>query len=127
MKINKITLENAKKIRKILDNELPMIFDKYDLKFELGNITYDDYSNFLKFSNFRVMPKDALSEAESLLVKYKSDIFDLNRVVTVNGKRVKLFGYKPRRKKFPYIVVDMDNPSDKYKYSKEHVHQFFLK
>ena len=127
MNIDKITLENAKKIRQILDNELPEILDKYDLKFELGNITYDDFSNFLKFTNFRIMPKDALSEEESLLIKYNHDIFDLDRVVKVNGKRVKLFGYKPRRRKFPYVVIDVDNPNNKYKYTRENVEQFFLK
>jgi len=118
-----MNLENCKKVREILENELPAIFEQHGLKFELGNASYD--SNYMKFSNFRIMPKDALSEEESLLIKYNNHL-DLNKVARDNGRRIKLIGYKPRRSKFPYLVVDI-NTNKQYKYTREYVERIFAK
>jgi hypothetical protein len=126
----------AKKIREILNNELPDLLAPYGLKFELGNGRYDDES--VKFTGFRLSIEGALSPAAKALQEEMEDRVNLNsngviaveldadKIVDYRGKKYTLTGYKPRSRKYPFILKNLSNGND-YKFPVDLVEQLFAK
>lgn len=126
----------AKKIREILNNELPDLLAPYGLKFELGNGRYDDDS--VKFTGFRLSVEGALSPTAKALQEEMEDRVNLNangviaveldadKIVDYRGKKYTLIGYKPRSRKYPFILKNLSNDTD-YKFPVDLVEQLFAK
>lgn len=126
----------AKKIREILNNELPDLLAPYGLKFELGNGRYDDES--VKFTGFRLSIEGALSPAAKALQeelesratgsKWGTAVIqlDADKIVDYKGKKYTLIGYKPRSRKYPFILKNLSNGND-YKFPVDLVEQLFAK
>ena len=117
-----MTLDKCKEVRNIIEKELEPILKKHGYRVNQGNVSYQD--EYMKFGNFRVMPLDALDEDQALLIKYKTDILDLDKTVVNNGRTLKLHGYKPNRPKYPYVLKDI-NSKDKYKFPSDWVDERF--
>ena len=126
----------AKKIREILNNELPDLLAPYGLKFELGNGRYDDDS--VKFTGFRLSVEGALSPTAKALQEEMEDRVNLNsngviaveldvdKIVDYKGDKYTLIGYKPRSRKYPFILKNLSNDTD-YKFPVDLVEQLFAK
>lgn len=109
--------KNAKKIRVFLKKELPSILDKYGMTFELGNATFD--SDSIKFNGFRLSINGALSQQEKALkseLDFRKDYgvgeLDQTKIARLDGMKVSLIGFKPRARKHPFIVQDLDTSKE---------------
>ena len=112
MEINVMNKANAQLVRKILNENLPLILEEHGLSFELGNAAYDD--DGVKFTGFRLSVKGALSETEKALkneLKFRDSYglkLDQSKIAKLSGMNVSLIGYKPRARKNPFLIQDLD-------------------
>ena len=112
-KVKKMDRTTIRHIREILEDNLPSIMEENNLKFELGNATYDDDS--VKFNGFRISLSHALSQEEKALKGNLSLRRSYDGLVTLDdsiiaedrGQQFKLVGYKPRARKKPFIIEDI--------------------
>ena len=126
----KIDLSEAKRIRAILEKELPEILSKHGLTCNLGNSKYDASS--LTFTKMRISFEGAASETETALVnelKYRATSdwmteLDATKIATLNNLRYSLTGFKPRNRKYPFICKNLANGKD-YKFTEEAVERMF--
>ena len=109
--------ENAKKIRMILENELPEILAKHGLEFKLGNASFDDDS--LNFKSFRLQIEGGLSVSEKALeseITFRKQtnqtLLCTDKIADVNGKKAKLVGYRPKARKNPFIIREISSDSE---------------
>lgn len=109
MKIDKMSKENARLVRAILENDLAPILSEYGLKLELGNAGYDSES--VKFNGFRISLDSALSKEGAALAselafreKMNHQPLDQNKIHKQGKHAFILSGYKPRATKKPCIV-----------------------
>mgnify|MGYP003123975989 FL=1 len=116
MEIKVMNKTNAQLVRKILNENLPSILEKHGLSFELGNAKYDD--DGVKFTSFRLSVKGALSETEKALeneLNFRDSYglkLDQNKIAKLSGMNVSLIGYKPRARKNPFIIQDLDTSKE---------------
>ena len=111
-KVKKMDRTTIAHIRQILEDNLPSIMEENNLKFELGNATYDDDS--VKFQ-FRISLSHALSQEEKALKQQLNFRKTYDHVVTLDdsiiaedrGQQFKLVGFKPRARKKPFIIEDI--------------------
>ena len=112
MEINVMNKANAQLVRKILNENLPLILEEHGLSFELGNAAYDD--DGVKFTGFRLSVKGALSETEKALkneLKFRDSYglkLDQSKIAKLSGMNVSLVGYKARARKNPFLIQDLD-------------------
>ena len=116
-KVKKMDRTTIRHIRQILEDNLPSLMEENNLKFELGNATYDDDS--VKFNGFRISLSHALSQEEKALKQQLNFRKAVDYVVTLDdsiiaeetGQQLKLVGFKPRASKKPFIIEDIKTGS----------------
>ena len=111
--ITEINPQTIREVRQMIKDSLSVIMEDNNLKFELGNATYDEDS--FKFTGFRISLADALSPEQKALEKmlkewdrnpmYKK--LDATKIGTDRGLSYKLVGYKPRARVKPWIIQDI--------------------
>ena len=113
--ITEINPETIKQVRQIIKDSLSDIMEDNNLKFELGNATYDDDS--FKFTGFRISLANALTPEQKTL----KQIIDMRRkadwLKTIDDTKIgydrsvayKLVGYKSRARKKPWIIENVEN------------------
>ena len=112
-KVKKMDRTTISHIRQILEDNLPSMMEENNLKFDLGNATYDDDS--VKFNGFRISLSHALSQEEKALKQQLNFRKTYDHVVTLDdsiiaedrGQQFKLVGFKPRARKKPFIIEDI--------------------
>jgi|TARA_R110002020_G_scaffold222433_2_gene431212 hypothetical protein len=117
MNITEMNRANAKLVREILTDKLPSILNEHGLSFELGNARFDE--DGVRFTGFRLSVKGALSETEKALRDeldsrniYGVEL-DPNKIAKLDGKDFSLVGFKPRARKKPFVIQDL-NSDDQY-------------
>ena len=115
--ITEMNRKNAKKVRNILEKELPGLLEKHGLSLELGNAAFDDDS--VKFNGFRLSVNGALSQQEKALkseLDFRKDYgvgeLDQTKIARLDGMKVSLVGFKPRARKYPFIIQDLDTSKE---------------
>tara|TARA_R110000824_G_scaffold199515_1_gene383487 strand:+ start:43 stop:480 length:438 start_codon:yes stop_codon:yes gene_type:complete len=119
--MNKITTmdrKNAGNIRKLLETELEPILKQHGLSFELGNASYDDDS--VKFNGFRISIEGGLSVQEKALEREIADRrnyefmveLDPTKIAKSFGMSVSLVGFKPRARKRPFVIRDLETAKE---------------
>lgn len=117
--ITEINPETIKQVRQIIKDSLSDIMEDNNLKFELGNATYDDDS--FKFTGFRISLSNAKTEEEKSLeaeLDYRQTSpyafnLDASIVATESGRKFKLVGFKKRARKKPFVIQDIKT-NDKF-------------
>ena len=112
-KVTRMDKTTVRQIRQILEDNLPSIMEENNLKFELGNATYDEDS--VKFNGFRISLSHALSQEEKALKSeikfrtYSESVTNLDDSIIAEdkGQQFKLVGFKPRSRKKPFIIEDI--------------------
>lgn len=112
--MKKMTPKTIDMLREEIEFILKEPLKNLGYKVEFGNATYDDDS--VKFTGFRVSSLDALNEDQKALARElewresQSWVLSLDkdRVATINRMDFKLYGYKPRRKKNPFLIERTD-------------------
>ena len=115
-KVKKMDRTTIRHIREILEDNLPSLMEENNLKFNLGNATYDDDS--VKFQ-FRISLSHALPPEEKALKQQLNFRKAVDYVVTLDdsiiaeetGQQLKLVGFKPRASKKPFIIEDIKTGS----------------
>ena len=113
MQITEMNRTNAKLVRKILEEKLPSILKEHGLNFSLGNAKYDD--DGVKFTGFRISVKGALSETEKALrdeLNFRNSYgvkLDQNKIAKLDGMDISLIGFKPRARKNPFVIQDLNS------------------
>ena len=113
-KVKKMDRTTIRHIREILEDNLPSLMEENNLKFNLGNATYDDDS--VKFQ-FRISLSHALPPEEKALKQQLNFRKTYDHAVTLDdsiiaedkGRKFKLVGFKPRASKKPFIIEDVTN------------------
>lgn len=113
--ITEINPKTIKQVRQMIKDSLSVIMEDNNLRFELGNATYDDDS--FKFTGFRISLADALTPEQKTL----KQIIDMRRkadwLKTIDDTKIgydrsvsyKLVGYKSRARKKPWIIEGVEN------------------
>lgn len=113
--ITEINPKTIKQVRQMIKDSLSDIMEDNNLRFELGNATYDDDS--FKFTGFRISLADALTPEQKTL----KQIIDMRRkadwLKTIDDTKIgydrsvsyKLVGYKSRARKKPWIIEGVEN------------------
>ena len=117
--ITEINPETIKQVRQIIKDSLSDIMEDNNLKFELGNATYDDDS--FKFTGFRISLSNGKTEEEKSLeaeLDYRQTSpyafnLDASIVATESGRKFKLVGFKKRARKKPFVIQDIKT-NDKF-------------
>jgi hypothetical protein len=138
--ITQMDRKAAREIREILTNELPDLLAPYGLKFELGGARYDDDS--VKFTGFRLMVEGALSPTAKALQQeledranfnWSDDVgeirypeLDADKIADYRGDKYTLIGYKPRNRKYPFIMKNLSNGKN-YKFDVITAERMFAK
>ena len=113
MNITEMNRTNAKLVREILNDKLPSILNEHGLSFELGNARFDEDS--VRFVGFRLSVKDALSETEKALreeLNFRNSYgveLDQNKIAKLDGMDISLVGFKPRARKKPFVIQDLNS------------------
>lgn len=113
--MKKMTPKTIDMLREELEVILKEPLKNLGFRFELGNARYDDDS--VKFTGFRISCLDALNEEQKALateLKWRDSqswvlSLDIEKVATINRKQFKLYGHKPRRRKNPFLIQNIDN------------------
>ena len=111
--ITEMNRTNAKLVREILEEKLPTILKEHGLSFELGNAKYDD--DGVRFTGFRLSVKGALSETEKALrdeLNFRNSYgvkLDQNKIAKLDGMDISLIGFKPRARKNPFVIQDLNS------------------
>ena len=130
MNITEMNRANAKLVREILNDKLPSILNEHGLSFELGNARFDEDS--VKFVGFRLSVKDALSETEKALreeLNFRNSYgveLDQNKIAKLDGMDISLVGFKPRARKKPFVIQDL-NSDNQYVIGEELAEKLFKK
>tara|TARA_R100000315_G_scaffold15241_1_gene5159 strand:- start:1252 stop:1662 length:411 start_codon:yes stop_codon:yes gene_type:complete len=130
MNITEMNRTNAKLVREILNDKLPSILNEHGLSFELGNARFDEDS--VRFVGFRLSVKDALSETEKALreeLNFRNSYgveLDQNKIAKLDGMDISLVGFKPRARKKPFVIQDL-NSDNQYVIGEELAEKLFKK
>ena len=116
-------------IRKILEKELTPILKKAGYTFELGNASFDE--DMVHFKGFKILEIGAkpemlkhLEDENEHRLKMGKKLLSLDRVAPFGNQKCKLVGFKPRARKKPFIVEDI-NTKKKYVLGKIHGERVF--
>jgi len=117
MNITEMNRANAKLVREILTDKLPSILNEHGLSFELGNARFDE--DGVRFTGFRLSVKGALSETEKALKEelgFRKELshgveLDPNKIAKLDGMDISLVGFKPRARKKPFVIQDLNSDS----------------
>ena len=112
--MDKMDRKTIKRLREELETLLKEPLEKLGFRFELGNSSYD--SDSVKFTGFRISLLDALTVEEKNLNEEMalrdqfscSTSLDKDRIVKINGTRYSLYGFRPKAKKQPFILNNLD-------------------
>tara|TARA_Y100000996_G_scaffold240570_1_gene189132 strand:+ start:1330 stop:1707 length:378 start_codon:yes stop_codon:yes gene_type:complete len=103
--------ETAKLIRKLINENLNL--ENTGFKFELMNATYDD--NQITFK-LQVQSENAIPQSEAELDrdnKWRTSLgkkaLSKETIATISGAKCKLVGFRPKARKQPYIVENVNN------------------
>ena len=115
MNITEMNRANAKLVREILTDKLPSILNEHGLSFELGNARFDEDG----VRCFRLSVKGALSETEKALKEelgFRKELsygveLDPNKIAKLDGMDISLVGFKPRARKKPFVIQDLNSDS----------------
>lgn len=126
MKMNKQTIQMLREELKVILTE-PL--KNHGMKFNLGNASYDEDS--VKFQ-FVVSLENALTKEQKALqheLDYRGEwedciSLDPNKIAKINGKNFSLWGFKPRARKKPFIIMCLDT-NDRHICSEEVAERFF--
>ena len=113
--ITEINPKTIKQVRQMIKDSLSVIMEDNNLRFELGNATYDDDS--FKFNGFRISLADALTPEQKDLkqiidMRKKDDWYktlDDTKIGWDRSVAYKLVGYKSRARKKPWIIENVEN------------------
>ncbi|HSG30432.1 MAG TPA: hypothetical protein VLB82_02695 [Thermodesulfobacteriota bacterium] len=117
--ITEINPETIKQIRQIIKDSLSDIMEDNNLRFELGNGSYD--SDSVKFNGFIISLSDAKTEEEKALESeldfrqtspYAFNL-DASIIATEGSRKFKLVGFKKRARKKPFVIQDIKT-NDKF-------------
>ena len=112
---------SIKTLRKDIDNALKSVADKHGLSLQLGNIRFNEHS-FTGKLEARVTENPGeptmATDFKALSMSYGIPASYLHSIVTLNGKRYKIVGLKPRNRKYPIICEKTDN-GKRYKFSSD--------
>jgi len=116
---SKMDKKTAGAVRAIIDNELPALLEKHGLKFTMGNGSFD--SDSVKFNEFRISLANAKTQEEKALdqeLEWRNGCYagehapkkiDKTKIAKIDGKDYALYGYRPRAKKMPWIILDLQS------------------
>jgi hypothetical protein len=112
--MDKMDRKRVKRLREELKTILEEPLEKLGFRFELGNASYDEDS--VKFTGFRISLANALTVEEKSLNQEIalrdecswSKSLDKDRIVKINGTRYSLHGFRPKAKKQPFILNNLD-------------------
>ena len=113
--ITEINPKTIKQVRQMINDSLSVIMEDNNLRFELGNATYDDDS--FKFTGFRISLADALTPEQKalqqmLIVRRQASwekTLDGNKIGYDRGVGYLLVGYKPRARKKPWLIENVED------------------
>ena len=113
--ITEINPKTIKQVRQMIKDSLSVIMEDNNLRFELGNATYDDDS--FKFTGLRISLADALTPEQKdlkqiIAMRKKDDWYktlDDTKIGWDRSVAYKLVGYKSRARKKPWIIEGVEN------------------
>ena len=113
--ITEINPKTIKQVRQMIKDSLSVIMEDNNLRFELGNATYDEDS--FKFTGFRISLADALTPEqkdlkEIIAMRKKADFYktlDDTKIGWDRSVAYKLVGYKSRARKKPWVIQGVEN------------------
>ncbi len=113
--ITEINPKTIKQVRQMIKDSLSVIMEDNNLRFELGNATYDEDS--FKFTGFRISLADALTPEqkdlkEIIAMRKKADYYktlDDTKIGWDRSVAYKLVGYKSRARKKPWVIQGVEN------------------
>ena len=113
--ITEINPKTIKQVRQMIKDSLSVIMEDNNLRFELGNATYDEDS--FKFTGFRISLADALTPEqkdlkEIIAMRKKADFYktlDDTKIGWDRSVASKLVGYKSRARKKPWVIQGVEN------------------
>ena len=113
--ITEINPKTIKQVRQMIKDSLSVIMEDNNLRFELGNATYDEDS--FKFTGFRISLADALTPEqkdlkEIIAMRKKADFYktlDDTKIGWDRSVAYKLVGYKTRARKKPWVIQGVEN------------------
>ena len=117
--MNEFTRANLKDLRKDIDNALKSVAEKHGLSLMLGNVrfTEDSFTGKLEARiTDRVGEPTMAADFRSMAPSFGIPSSYLHRIVTINGKRYKIVGLKPRNRKYPIICENTAN-GKRFKFS----------
>lgn len=128
-KLKKIDKEICQDLRRQISNRLISLQNELGINIDIGNASYDNET--VKFS-FKVSLENAKSEDEKYLERdlqfrnrFDSEIkLDPNKIVNFGKFKATLVGFKPKARKKPYIIQNV-NSDDKYVISTESCEKHF--
>jgi len=102
--------KTLKTLRQDIDSALKSVADKHGLSLMLGNIRFNEHS-FTGKLEARVTENPGeptmAADFKALSMSYGIPASCLHRIVTLNGKRYKIVGLKPRNRKYPIICENV--------------------
>jgi len=105
--MKEFTKDSLKVLRKDIDSALKSVADKHGLSLMLGNIRFNEES-FTGKLEARVTDKPGettmAADFRALAHSYGLSPSLLGQVLSINGKRYKIVGLKPRNRKYPVIA-----------------------
>lgn len=108
----KITKETLKTLRSEIDSALDALGKKHGVKFQAGNVAFDDAVADFKL-RVSVISDGVVARRETHdFIRYAEIIgfkaSDLNRIFKTGGKTLSLIGYSARRTSRPMLCVDLE-------------------
>jgi hypothetical protein len=113
--ITEINPKTIKQVRQMINDSLSIIMEENNLRFELGNASYDNDS--FKFTGFRISLADALTPEQKALqqmltMRRKASwekTLDGNKIGYDRGVGYLLVGYKTRARKKPWLIESVED------------------
>ena len=111
-------VEDLKIIRLEINNALKSVAESYDLKIDIGSITYDTTDNEVtKFwGKMTCESENHVDSTFIYMMKEYLEIDDINKIFEFMGKKIKFIAYKTKARKMPFIYEDVATKK-KYKCS----------
>jgi len=113
--MSNMTKLQIKSLRLLIETTLTDTLKEKGFRFELGNASYD--SDSVKFTGFRISFADALTQEEKALEQMLTmrrqasweKTLDGNKIGYDRGVGYLLVGYKPRARKKPWLIENVED------------------